>query len=123
MKGYEHVASLGDTKIPVVQLNDQYPAFKNYIGGRSRDINDLSRPRERYALGVGLALLVLDQTRQRLDKADQEYPQEVLGNAARAAARGVLAVMPEFEQLIKKAAGADDATGGDTDGFDTPDAS
>ncbi|MFI7598394.1 hypothetical protein [Actinoplanes sp. NPDC049681] len=110
--GFEHVAGLGDAKIPVVQLNEQYPAFKNYIGARSRDIDDLSRPRERYALGVGLALLILDQTKQRLDKDDVEYPSEILRDAARAAARGVLAVMPEFEQLIKNAAGADDGNNG-----------
>ncbi|MEV6303674.1 hypothetical protein AB0M02_29985 [Actinoplanes sp. NPDC051861] len=109
IEGFEHVAGLGDAKIPVVQLNEQYPAFKTYIAARSRDIDDLSRPRERYALGVGLALLVLDQTRQRLDKADEEYPSEIFHDAARAAARGVLAVMPEFEQVIKKAAGVNDA--------------
>jgi hypothetical protein len=105
---YADLASLGDTPIPTIQLNEEYPPFKHYLEGRSQSLAELERPREQYALGVGLALLVLRQAAQQADKAGEGYPEHLFGDAARAAARGVLAVMPQFDQMIRQAGATND---------------
>lgn len=103
VSGYEELASLGDTEIPTISLNEEYPPFKSYLETRSRELTELDRPREQYALGVGLALLVINEGAQRAAKKDAPWPESVVAEAGRAAARGVLAVMPQFDQLIKQA--------------------
>lgn len=101
---YKDLADLGDTPIPTISLNEEYPPYKHYLENRSRTLTELDRPREQYALGVGLSLLVLRQSEQQAREKGQEYPEELLDAASQAAARGILAVMPQFDEMIKQAA-------------------
>jgi hypothetical protein len=105
---YKELASLGRIGIPTISLNQEYPPYKNYLESRSRDLADLDRPRDQYALGVGLALLVINDSVQKAAKKGQLYADEFVSDAGRAAARGILAVMPQFDQMIKQAGLAED---------------
>ena len=102
---YADLASLGELQIPVVMLNEEYPPFKTYLSGRSKQLTQLDRPREEYALGVGVNLLLLheEQTRREQDDQLQNLDDELLHAAHDAAARAVLAVMPSFDELAKQA--------------------
>jgi hypothetical protein len=100
---YRSLAVLGQATVPTIALNEEYPPFKRYLETRSRALSDLDRPRDRYATGVGLALLVLHEAVRKASTAGRPLDGDVLEDACRAAARGVLAVMPHFDDLISKA--------------------
>jgi hypothetical protein len=82
-----------------------YSHLKNYISARAADLSDTGRQqaRNRYAIGVGVALLVQDEERRRADKAGHPVSDDTLAAGADAAARGILAVMPAYDQLAKEA--------------------
>jgi len=101
---YAELASLGDQKIPTIVLNEEYPPFKKYLAGRNKDLTTVERPKEQYAIGVGVALLLLDAEveRRRSNASKAEAPDDAfVADAQRAAARAVLAVMPSFDALAK----------------------
>ena len=99
---YAELASLGDQEIPTVTLNDEYPRWKKYLESRSKTLTDLSRPREQYAQGVGVALLTLFEKSREMD--GRGHPDAtVVATAHEAAARAVLAVMPAFDDMIREA--------------------
>ncbi|MDZ7577560.1 MAG: hypothetical protein U0904_05215 [Candidatus Nanopelagicales bacterium] len=108
---YSALASLGDSEIPTVSLNEEYPPWKKYLQSRSKKLTDLSRPKDQYSLGVGVALLTF---REELKGKDEElaggsrFGQDATAAAQEAAARAVLAVMPAFDDLIRKI-GVEDA--------------
>ncbi|MGN7251924.1 hypothetical protein [Arthrobacter sp. SAFR-014] len=104
---YGDLASLGQALIPVVMLNQEYPPLKQYLQSRSRNLVSLDTPRETYALGVGLDLLLLHQEQQRRETNEEIVDEELLAFAHTAAARAVLSVMPAFDELAKQA-GLDD---------------
>jgi hypothetical protein len=105
---YSDLASLGQALIPVIMLNQEYPPLKQYLQSRSRSLVNLDTPRETYALGVGLDLLLLHQEQQRRESAGDSIDDELLAFAPTAAARAVLSVMPAFDELAKQA-GLEDA--------------
>lgn len=103
---YAELASLGDQKIPTIVLNEEYPHYKRYLAGRNKDLTSVERPKEQYAIGVGVALLLLDAEveRRRASTNKSEAPDDsFVAEAQRAAARAVLAVMPSFDALAKEA--------------------
>lgn len=104
---YKDLAVLGETAIPVVMLNQEYPPFKQYLTTRSKSLVDLDEPRSRYALGVAVHLVLLDREVQ--DRANKgEIVDDTLTAASQqAAARAVLAVMPAFDEMAR-AAGLDE---------------
>lgn len=102
---YAELAALGDAKVPTVVLNEEYPPFKRYLAGRNKELTKVERPMEQYAIGVGVALLLLERetTARRSDSARSVPDDEYVAEAQRAAARAVLAVMPSFDQLAREA--------------------
>lgn len=102
---YAELAALGDAKVPTVVLNDEYPPFKRYLAGRNKELTKVERPREQYAIGVGVALLLLEQetSARRSNPARSVPDDEYIAEAQRAAARAVLAVMPSFDELAREA--------------------
>lgn len=100
---YGDLASLGQAMIPVVMLNQEYPPLKQYLQSRSRNLVSLDTPRETYALGVGLDLLLLHQEQERRENNEEIVDEELLAFAHTAAARAVLSVMPAFDELAKQA--------------------
>jgi hypothetical protein len=102
---YAELAGLGDVKIPTIVLNEEYPPFKKYLAGRNRDLTKIERPKEQYAIGVGVALLLLDrEVEARRTASSGDVPDDgFVASAQRTAARAVLAVMPSFDALAKEA--------------------
>jgi hypothetical protein len=103
---YAELAKLGSQKIPTITLNENYSPYKAYISARAKALtsNGAREAGDRYAVGLGLGLLVLqDADAKRASNgmvaADVEY-QKV---AAQAVARAVLLMMPEFDSLAREA--------------------
>ncbi len=99
---YAELTALGDTKIPVIILNEEYPPLKRYLESRSKKLETLDSPKERYAVGVGVALLLL---KHQADKRADKNPVDpgFLAEAQESAAQSVLAVMPAFDELAREA--------------------
>lgn len=101
---YAHLATLGEVEIPTIELNVDYPPFKKYIESRSQELTSVDRPKDQYAFGVGVALMVLSkETDRRASKGVPMPDDEFVAEAQRAAARAVLAVMPQFDEIARQA--------------------
>lgn len=102
---YAELMALGSAEIPTVVLNEEYPPLKKYLESRNRELTNVERPREQYATGIGVALLMLDQAEQkkREDDPSHSLDPDVRAASQRAAAAAVLAVMPAFDELAREA--------------------
>lgn len=91
-----------DADIPVIKLNETYSPLRLYTSLRSRDVGDegVARAKDRYALGVGVELVILEQHAVRLRNSGDSPSEEWLRVSTIAAARGVLAVLPDFDVLV-----------------------
>ena len=69
---YKELAKV-DAEIPTIVLNRTYSPLKAYVQARAAELTDEGKEqaRERYAVGVGVALLVLDQEARKAEKAGQ----------------------------------------------------
>jgi hypothetical protein len=105
---YAELASLGEQTIPTIMLNTDFVPLKKYLAGRSKQLDTLDSPKERYAVGVGVALLLLKDSTDDLAKTET-VSEKVITAAQQAAAKAVLAVMPAFDEL-SKAAGLDESS-------------
>jgi hypothetical protein len=94
-----------DADIPVIKLNETYSPLRLYTSLRSRDVGDegVARAKDRYALGVGVELVILEQHAIRLRNSGDAPSDEWLRASTMAAARGVLAVLPDFDVLVANA--------------------
>jgi hypothetical protein len=92
-----------DGEIPTIRLNTTYTHLKSYIQARTADLSaqGVEQCRERYAVGVGVALLCLSASHTGR-RASSEQEEESIAAAARAAARGVLSVLPDYDRLAKE---------------------
>ena len=102
---YKDLAKV-DAEIPTIVLNRTYSPLKSYIQARAAtDLTDegKERARERYAVGAGVALLVLDaETRKAVEKTNKPPDEAAIDRARGAAARGVLSVLPAYDRLAKE---------------------
>lgn len=91
-------------EIPTIVLNRTHSPLKKYIQARAAELTDegMEQARDRYAVGVGVALLILDQQRRKDAKNARIPDEETHAVAARAAARGVLSVLPDYDRLAKE---------------------
>jgi hypothetical protein len=100
-------ASLAEAEgeIPVLKLNETYSPLRLYTALRSREVGDegVARAKDRYALGVGVEMFILEQHAARMREAGEAPPEEWMRTSATAAARGVLAVLPDFDLLVAEA--------------------
>ncbi len=103
---YKDLAVLGEQNIPTVLLNADFTPLKQYLTGRNKQLDSLTSPKERYSVGVGVGLLLLKASADQ-QAATDPITDKVLAAAQNAIAKGVLAVMPAFDDLTK-AAGLDD---------------
>ncbi len=67
---YKELAKV-DAEIPTIVLNRTYSPLKAYVQARAAELTDEGKEqaRERYAVGVGVALLLLDQEARKAEKA------------------------------------------------------
>jgi hypothetical protein len=103
---YKPLESRGDEKIPTIVLNEEYAPFKAYIASRARAIKEkgVDDTRDRYAVGLGLGLLVLHtDIEEREKKGKQPIEPDTELTAKQAVARSILLMMPAFDSLIREA--------------------
>ncbi|MDP9116971.1 MAG: hypothetical protein M3O28_06885 [Actinomycetota bacterium] len=90
--------------IPTIVLNRTYSPLKSYVQARAAEVTEefKEQARERYAVGVGVALLVLHEQRRTDVKKGVVTDEDASRVAAQAAARGVLSVLPDFDRIVKE---------------------
>ena len=100
---YKDLAKI-DAEIPTIVLNRTYSPLKAYIQARAAELTDEGKEqaRDRYAVGAGVALLVLDQEARKADKAGKPHDEGALRAGQQAAARAVLSVLPDYDRLAKE---------------------
>jgi len=94
-----------DAEVPTIVLNRTYAPLKSYVQARAVELSTdegKEQARERYAVGAGVALLVLDQDARKAEKAGKPFDEATVDSARRAAARAVLSVMPSYDRLAKE---------------------
>jgi hypothetical protein len=83
---------------------EEFPPWKTYLSGRNKDLVDLGRPKQTYAVGVGLELVIIQrELSRRQEKNLPLIDDDFLLVAQLAAARAVLAVMPAADDIAKEA--------------------
>jgi hypothetical protein len=101
---YADLASLGDSEVDCITLNSEYQPLVNYLNARAEAISSLEQLRGRFAVGVAVQMLVLAEEEAKFRGIQGPVLDERARQAAyRAAARGVLAVLPEFDRLAQLA--------------------
>lgn len=103
---YAELAGLGSRPIPTLILNDTYVGLKAYIDSRARRVSEqtLDQKRDQYAVGVGVGLCMLYKDLEERKAKNEKLPDEEWIEAAKqSVARGVLSMMPAFDELAKEA--------------------
>ncbi len=100
---YKDLAKI-DAEIPTIVLNRTYSKLKTYVQARAAELTDEGKEqaRERYAVGVGVALLILDQDARKVEKGGKAPDEGAMDTGRQAAARAVLSVLPEYDRLAKE---------------------
>lgn len=103
-----------DVEIPTIVLNDQFSPWHAYLHGVARATDAaMQARRERYGIAVGVAIAQLWAAEDRIDKARAEHeahpnggeePARPMDEAQRRravteAARGILALLPDFDRI------------------------
>lgn len=94
---YEALA--GDVRL--VKLNEDFSILKTYAAMRSRGVGDegVARAKERYALGVAVNMLIAQDLVDGSARDGRPLEHALIEQLTAAAARGVLAVLPEYDKL------------------------
>lgn len=102
---YADLAKLEQTPVLTIYLNEDYVPLKRYLGVRQRDlVRAASSPAyERYAIDVGVAMLVLHHAREARVKKGERVDEEMLEVARQAAAQGAVSILPQFDELARQA--------------------
>ncbi|HET8556263.1 MAG TPA: hypothetical protein VFL58_03020 [Gaiellaceae bacterium] len=102
---YAELATMGDKPILTIYLNNDYAPFKRYLSARQRDLTSskVSHAKNRYAVDVGVAMLVLENDRQRRLTRGDTLDEALLEVARDAAAQGALSILPYFDEITKQA--------------------
>jgi len=102
---YAELAPLGDKPVLTIYLNNDYSPFKRYLAARQRDLTSskVSHAKNRYAVDVGVAMLVLENDRQRRLTRGEALDEALLEVAHDAAAQGALSILPYFDEITKQA--------------------
>lgn len=103
---YKELARLGESPVPTIFLNEDYSPLRKYIAARQKALTSeggADRARNRYAVGIGVGLVLLDQENRKLAKVGKPVDEEILLGSKRAAAQAALSVLPEFDALAKEA--------------------
>ena len=93
----------------LLKLNEEFTPLKAYASMRAQRIGDegVRGLKDRYALGLGVYMVVTDVQHRRSGDPDHLPNEEFAAASRRAAARAVLSMLPEFDALIAEA-GLDD---------------
>ena len=86
-----------------IYLNQDYGPLKRYIGVRQRELVAGTPAQDRYAVDLGVAMLVLHQEREACVKKGETVDESLLEIARHAAAQGALSILPQFDELVRQA--------------------
>lgn len=102
---YAELAALGDDPVLTIYLSNDYSPFKRYLAARQRDLTSakVSHAQNRYAVDVGVAMLVLEADRQRRHTRGESLDEALMDVARDAAAQGALSILPYFDEIAKQA--------------------
>jgi hypothetical protein len=100
---YKELAGIDD-EIPTVILNRSYSPLKQYIHARAQDLTDEGKEAavDRYAVGVGVGLIMLDKMERDAEKKEQMTNADLLREAQRSVAKSVLSVLPDYDKLARE---------------------
>ena len=89
----------------LIKLNEEFTPLKAYTSMRAQKIGDegIRRIKDRYALGLGVYMVVSDEQRRRSGDSRQPLNEDLVAASRRAAAHAVLAMLPEFDALVAEA--------------------
>ena len=96
---YKDLRRLGDLEIPTIFLSEDYSELKKYLKtlhGR-RKVITVERTQDKYAQGVGVGLLVLNEQEKKHPMDDDARVV-----AVQAIARATLSLLPEFDNIAGK---------------------
>ena len=102
---YAELAALGETPVLTILLNDDYSPLKKYLQRRQSGLSKIGagHAHNRYAIDVGVALLVLHYEAQQRIKRGIHVDEELLDVARAAAAQGAISILPHFDALAREA--------------------
>jgi hypothetical protein len=101
---YAELGAQGDTPVLTIYLNEDYAPLKRYISARQRELvrNGSTPAHDRYAIDLGVALLVLHHEREERVKRGEGIDDGLLEVAREAAARGAVSILPQFDELVRQ---------------------
>lgn len=102
---YAEFAELGETPVLTIFLNQDYAPLKRYMGVRHRELVSGTPAQDRYAVDLGVAMLVLHQERELRLTRGERVDETLLETARDAAAQGALSILPQFDELVRQAGG------------------
>jgi hypothetical protein len=102
---YRELSALGETPVLTIFLNEDYSALKKYLQGRQRELTKIGSGHayNRYAIDVGVALLVLHHEAAQRRRRSEQVDEALLEVARTAAAQGAISILPHFDALAREA--------------------
>lgn len=102
---YKELGALGETPVLTILLNEDYSPLKKYLQRRQADQSKIGsgHAHNRYAIDVGVALLVLHHEAEQRLKRGQPIDVDLLEVARSAAAQGAISILPHFDALAREA--------------------
>ena len=100
---YRELAALGETAVLTIYLNQDYAPLKRYIVVRQRELVAGTPAQDRYAVDLGVAMLMPHQEREARVKKGEAVDESLLEAARHAAAQGALSILPQFDELVRQA--------------------
>lgn len=102
---FNELAELGQLPVLTIFLNEDYSPLKKYLQGRQRELTKISggHARNRYAIDLGVALLVLHSAAEQRRKHGGVLDEDLLEVAREAAAQGAISILPHFDALAREA--------------------
>ncbi len=102
---YAEFAALGELPVLTIYLNQDYAPFKKYMGVRQSELVSGTPAQDRYAVDLGVAMLVLHQERELRVERGEVVDEALLETARQAAAQGALSILPQFDELVRQIGG------------------
>lgn len=88
-----------------IKLNEEFAPLKAYTSSIAKSVGDegVARRKDRYALGLGVYLLLTEEGARRKRESGELIDEASHVASCRAAAQGVLAVLPDFDTVTAEA--------------------
>jgi hypothetical protein len=104
-RDYRELAELGEAPVLTILLNEDYSPLKKYLQRRQAELSKIGsgHAHNRYAIDLGVALLVLHHEAEQRLKRGLSVDEELIDVARAAAAQGAISILPHFDALAKEA--------------------